>query len=114
VTSPAHDRIAQVTKVNRQSSGENRAKYSAKYLAKYSNVAWCAGFRMPAVNDRAKCAVPASESRQRTNPRVMLAEGAAHSAMGIWVTRKVGATDRNALEGEQRCAWWEAKAGVDG
>ena len=44
---------------------------------------------------------PASESRQRTNPRVMCAEGAVHWAMGIWVMRKVGATDRNALEGEQ-------------
>jgi hypothetical protein len=35
---------------------------------------------------------PASESRQGTNPRVMCAEGAARSAMGIWVTRKVRAT----------------------
>ena len=54
-----------------------------------------AGFRMPAVNDRAMRRWPASESRQRTNPRVMGAEGAAYSAMGIWVMRKVGATDRN-------------------
>ena len=69
---------------------------------------------MPAVNDRAMCTVPASESRQITNPRVMWAEGAAHSAMGIWVTRKLGATDRNALESEQRYALWEAEAGVDG
>jgi hypothetical protein len=32
---------------------------------------------------------PSSESRQGTNPRVKCAEGAARSAMGIWVTRKV-------------------------
>ena len=32
---------------------------------------------------------PSSESRQGTNPRVKCAEGAAGSAMGIWVTRKV-------------------------
>jgi hypothetical protein len=29
------------------------------------------------------------------------AEGAAHSAMGIWLTRKVCAKERNALEREQ-------------
>ena len=35
---------------------------------------------------------PASESRQGTNPRVKWAEGAAHSAMEIWMSRKVRAT----------------------
>ena len=35
---------------------------------------------------------PSSESRQRTNPRVKCAEGAAGSAMGIWVGGKVRAT----------------------
>jgi len=58
------------------------------------------GFRMPAVKTVPYARLPASESRQRTNPRVMWAEGAAYSAMEIWVMRKVGATDRNALERE--------------
>jgi hypothetical protein len=49
---------------------------------------------MPAVKTVPYARWPASESRQRTNPRVMWAEGAAYSAMGIWVMRKVGATDR--------------------
>jgi len=56
---------------------------------------------MPAVKTVPYARWPASESRQRTNPRVMWAEGAAYWAMGIWVMRKVGATDRNALEREQ-------------
>src|SRR6516165_681937 len=56
-------------------------------------VACCDGFRMTAHRDGAACTGPSSESRQGTNPREMCAEGAARSAMGIWVTRKVGATD---------------------
>jgi hypothetical protein len=44
---------------------------------------------------------PSSESRQRTNPQVMVRRSAAHLTMGIWLTRKVGATDGNELEGEQ-------------
>jgi hypothetical protein len=39
----------------------------------------------------------------------MRAERAARSAMGIWVTRKAACDDRNALEGEQWRAWWEAE-----
>jgi hypothetical protein len=39
-------------------------------------------------------------AKERTRGR-WCAERAAHSAMGIWLMRKVGGTDRNALEGEQ-------------
>jgi hypothetical protein len=35
---------------------------------------------------------PSSESRQGTNPREKCADGAARSAMGIRMTRKVGVT----------------------
>jgi len=39
-------------------------------------------------------------AKERTRGR-WSAEGAAHSAMGIWLTRKVRATERNALGREQ-------------
>jgi hypothetical protein len=57
---------------------------------------------------------PASESRQRTNPRVMCAEGAARSAMGIRVTRTVGARMAMRSREEQWRTWWEAEGDVDG
>jgi hypothetical protein len=43
-------------------------------------------------------------AKERTRGR-WCAEGAAHSAMGIWLTRKVGAKERDALWYEQRRDW---------
>ena len=60
---------------------------------------------MPAMNDGATCRWPASESRQGTNPRAMVRGGAARSAMGIWLTRKVCAKERHALGHEQWRDW---------
>ena len=56
---------------------------------------------------------PASESRQRTNPRVMCAEGAARSAMGIRVRRTVGARTAMRSREAQWRTWWEAEGAVD-
>jgi hypothetical protein len=68
---------------------------------------------MPAVNDRAKWRGRRPKAAKERTRGKWCAESAAHSAMGIWVTRKVGATDHNGLEGERRRVWWEAEAGVD-
>ena len=58
---------------------------------------------MPAMNDRAMCAVAGVRKPPKNEPA-----GDVHgngrrpdSAMGIWVERKVDATDCNALEGKQ-------------
>jgi hypothetical protein len=36
------------------------------------DVRFCAGFRMPAMQEKPSARCPASESRQRTNPRAMV------------------------------------------
>jgi hypothetical protein len=85
-------------------------------LSPTERVSFCDGFRMTAHRDGAACTgAVVRKPHQGTNPREKCAEGAARSAMGIWVARKGGVCDdRNALEGEQWRAWWEAAAGVDG
>jgi hypothetical protein len=47
---------------------------------------------------------PASESRQGKNPRGMGAENAAHSAMEIWLMRKVRARECGVLRGGWQAA----------
>jgi hypothetical protein len=44
---------------------------------------------------------PSSESRQRTNPRAMVRRKRCALGYGIWLTRKVDATDLNELEDER-------------
>ena len=56
---------------------------------------------MPAMQEKPSARRPASESRQRTNPRGMVRGGAARPAMGILLTRRVHATERNASGREQ-------------
>ena len=56
---------------------------------------------MPAMNDRAMCAVAGVRKPPKNEPAGDVHGRRPDSAMGIWVKRKVDATDRNALEGEQ-------------
>src|SRR6476660_7450324 len=66
-----------------------------------TDVRVCAGFRMPAMQEKPSARCPASESRQRTNPRAMVRGVAARPAMGILLTRRVHTTERNASGREQ-------------
>jgi hypothetical protein len=56
---------------------------------------------MPAMNDRTMCAVAGVRKPPKNEPAGDVHGRRPDSAMGIWVERKVDATDRNALEGEQ-------------
>jgi hypothetical protein len=62
-----------------------------------SNGSYCTGFRMPAVSELGTCAWPASESRQGTNPRLVVHGDLARLAMGIWLLRQLRDIEHGAL-----------------
>ena len=53
------------------------------------------------MNERDMCAVAGVRKPPKNEPAGDVRGRRPHTAMGIWLKRKVGATDRNALEGEQ-------------
>jgi hypothetical protein len=67
---------------------------------------------MTAVEMEQRARGPSSESRQGTNPREKVRGRRSALSYGDLGDAEGACDDRNALEGEQWRAWWEAEAGV--
>jgi hypothetical protein len=69
---------------------------------------------MPAVNDRAMCAVAGVRKPPKNEPAGDVRGGRSALSYGDYGDAGGACDDRSALEGEQWRAWLEAEAGVDG